>query len=68
MLDPGHAARLRVWGTDDVQERTVDSVVKRLRLGAAGGLIGQLRGVGYRLRADRPAPCENRGRPVGTQM
>jgi DNA-binding response OmpR family regulator len=43
--------RQRVWGDDDVQERTVDSAVKRLRarLGGAGARIETVRGVGYRL-------------------
>lgn len=41
----------RVWG-DEVQDRTVDSAVKRLRarLGSAGERIETVRGAGYRLR------------------
>lgn len=45
-----------VWGIDaDVTTRTVDTHVKRLRekLGAAGGYIETLRGVGYRF-AEHP--------------
>ncbi len=43
----------RVWGLDpDMETRTVDTHVKRLRakLGEAGTLIETLRGVGYRIR------------------
>jgi two-component system phosphate regulon response regulator PhoB len=43
----------RVWGLDpDMETRTVDTHVKRLRakLGDAGSLIETLRGVGYRIR------------------
>ncbi len=46
-----------VWGIDsEVTTRTVDTHVKRLRekLGAAGGYVETLRGVGYRFR-DRPS-------------
>ncbi len=49
----------RVWGLDpDMETRTVDTHVKRLRakLGHAGGLIETLRGVGYRLRAVAATP------------
>ena len=44
-----------VWGIEaDVTTRTVDTHVKRLRekLGAAGGYIETLRGVGYRFAGD----------------
>lgn len=43
---------LRVWNGVAVEERTVDSTVKRLRarLGAAGERIETVRGVGYRMR------------------
>ncbi|MFW5925150.1 MAG: response regulator [Myxococcota bacterium] len=47
----------RVWGyTADVETRTVDTHVKRLRLklGPAGDYIQTVRGVGYRLRDDIP--------------
>ena len=42
---------LRVWNGNEVEERTVDSAVKRLRarLGRAGDLIETVRGVGYRM-------------------
>jgi two-component system phosphate regulon response regulator PhoB len=43
-----------VWGAaPDIQTRTVDMHVQRLRakLGAAGELIETVRGLGYRLRA-----------------
>ena len=46
-----------VWGEDvHVTRRTVDTHVKRLRekLGAAGGYIQTVRGVGYRFRAEVP--------------
>lgn len=41
-----------VWGGDTLQERTVDSAVKRLRarIGTAGRWIETVRGVGYRTR------------------
>jgi two-component system phosphate regulon response regulator PhoB len=41
-----------VWGGDSLQERTVDSAVKRLRarIGEAGDWIETVRGVGYRTR------------------
>jgi DNA-binding response OmpR family regulator len=41
----------RVWGTQPVEPRTVDTVVKRLRarLGEAGSMVETVRGVGYRL-------------------
>jgi two-component system phosphate regulon response regulator PhoB len=42
----------RVWGIQaDIETRTVDTMMKRLRdkLGQAGGLIETVRGVGYRL-------------------
>ncbi|MEQ1504806.1 MAG: response regulator transcription factor [Myxococcota bacterium] len=44
---------LRVWNGEEVQDRTVDSAVKRLRarLGAVGDRIETVRGFGYRLRA-----------------
>ena len=44
-----------VWGTDyDGETRTVDVHVRTLRqkLGEAGGMIGTVRGVGYRLEAE----------------
>ena len=44
-----------VWGLEtDVETRTVDAHVKRLRrkLGAAGDAVETVRGVGYRLRED----------------
>ena len=43
---------LRVWNGAAVEERTVDSTVKRLRarLGPAGDRIETVRGVGYRMR------------------
>jgi two-component system phosphate regulon response regulator PhoB len=44
-----------VWGIQaDVTTRTVDTHVKRLRekLGAAGGYVETIRGVGYRFRAE----------------
>jgi two-component system phosphate regulon response regulator PhoB len=47
-----------VWGIEaDITTRTVDTHVKRLRekLGAAGGYIETLRGVGYRMK---PRPDE----------
>jgi two-component system phosphate regulon response regulator PhoB len=47
----------RVWGLDpDMETRTVDTHVKRLRakLGDAGALIETLRGVGYRIRDTAP--------------
>ena len=43
-----------VWGTDyDGETRTVDVHIRTLRqkLGEAGGLIGTVRGVGYRMEA-----------------
>jgi two-component system phosphate regulon response regulator PhoB len=46
-----------VWESQpDIQTRTVDMHVQRLRakLGAAGGLIETVRGFGYRFRADLP--------------
>jgi len=46
-----------VWESQpDIQTRTVDMHVQRLRakLGGAGGLIETVRGFGYRLRADAP--------------
>jgi two-component system phosphate regulon response regulator PhoB len=45
----------QVWGySTDVETRTVDTHVKRLRdkLGEAGDLIETVRGVGYRLRSE----------------
>jgi two-component system phosphate regulon response regulator PhoB len=45
-----------VWeAAPDIQTRTVDMHVQRLRakLGSAGGLIETVRGFGYRLRADQ---------------
>ena len=44
-----------VWGTDyDGETRTVDVHIRTLRqkLGEAGGMIGTVRGVGYRLEAE----------------
>lgn len=43
----------RVWGDRQVEPRTLDSVVRRLRaqLGPAGELVETVRGVGFRLRA-----------------
>ncbi len=44
-----------VWGSEkDVTTRNVDTHVKRLRekLGAAGGYVETVRGVGYRFRSD----------------
>ena len=46
-----------VWGLEsEVETRTVDAHVKRLRrkLGAAGDAVETVRGVGYRLREDLP--------------
>jgi two-component system, OmpR family, phosphate regulon response regulator PhoB len=46
-----------VWeAAPDIQTRTVDMHVQRLRskLGAAGGLIETVRGFGYRLKASQP--------------
>jgi two-component system phosphate regulon response regulator PhoB len=46
-----------VWGAaPDIQTRTVDMHVQRLRskLGAAGDLVETVRGFGYRLRAPQP--------------
>ena len=46
-----------VWGLEsEVETRTVDAHVKRLRrkLGAAGDAVETVRGVGYRLREDQP--------------
>jgi two-component system phosphate regulon response regulator PhoB len=51
-----------VWGAQpDIQTRTVDMHVQRLRqkLGAAGDAIETVRGAGYRFRA--PAPARKRG-------
>jgi len=45
----------RVWGRDsEVEIRTVDTVMKRLRdkLGPAGAFLETVRGVGYRFRED----------------
>lgn len=50
-----------VWGmSPDLQTRTVDTHVKRLRqrLGAAGDAIATVRGVGYRLGAVPTEPSE----------
>jgi len=48
---------LRVWAQMDVDQRTVDSQVRRLRgkMGNAAHLLETVRGVGYRLRTDRQA-------------
>ena len=46
-----------VWeAQSDIQTRTVDMHVQRLRakLGAAGDLIETVRGVGYRMKAEKP--------------
>ena len=46
-----------VWESQpDIQTRTVDMHVQRLRskLGAAGGVIETVRGFGYRFRGDGP--------------
>jgi two-component system phosphate regulon response regulator PhoB len=48
-----------VWdASPDIQTRTVDMHVQRLRgkLGAAGDLIETVRGFGYRMRATEPHP------------
>ena len=48
----------QVWEAQaDIQTRTVDMHVQRLRakLGAAGDLIETVRGFGYRMRSDEPA-------------
>ncbi len=48
----------KVWDAQaDIQTRTVDMHVQRLRakLGAAGDLIETVRGFGYRMRAEDPA-------------
>ncbi len=47
----------RVWTRTDVDHRTVDSQVRRLRgkMGEAAHLLETVRGVGYRLRTDRSA-------------
>ena len=47
----------RIWGyarADEIESRTVDVHIRRLRvkLGAAGGRIATLKGVGYRLEAE----------------
>jgi len=47
----------RIWGyarADEIESRTVDVHIRRLRvkLGAAGGRITTLKGVGYRLEAE----------------
>ncbi|HKO16154.1 MAG TPA: response regulator transcription factor [Gemmatimonadaceae bacterium] len=52
----------QVWeASPDVQTRTVDMHVQRLRtkLGAAAELIETIRGFGYRMRADVPKPASN---------
>jgi two-component system phosphate regulon response regulator PhoB len=56
-----------VWRAQpDIQTRTVDMHVQRLRakLGDAGEWIETIRGVGYRFRepAPPPAPSKSRGR------
>ena len=50
----------RVWdAAPDIQTRTVDMHVQRLRakLGPAGDLIETVRGFGYRLKAGQPRPA-----------
>ena len=53
----------KVWDAQaDIQTRTVDMHVQRLRakLGAAGDLIETVRGFGYRMRAEDAAPTPRR--------
>jgi two-component system phosphate regulon response regulator PhoB len=48
-----------VWeAAPDIQTRTVDMHVQRLRakLGSAGALIETVRGFGYRLKAEQARP------------
>jgi two-component system phosphate regulon response regulator PhoB len=51
-----------VWNTSpDLETRTVDTHVKRLRekLGDAGAYIETLRGVGYRFKSEPDEPAES---------
>lgn len=57
--DRGHLLET-VWdAAPDIQTRTVDMHIQRLRtkLGPAGDLIETVRGFGYRLRAGQPGPA-----------
>lgn len=60
----------KVWGDHVfIEERTVDVHVKRLReaLGPGGAMIETVRGAGYRLTAQVPAPVASRsGAAAGT--
>ncbi len=54
-----------VWRAQpDIQTRTVDMHVQRLRakLGDAGEWVETVRGVGYRFREPTPPPTHRRGR------
>ena len=56
-----------VWeAAPDIQTRTVDMHVQRLRtkLGAAGDLIETVRGFGYRLQTPQPPGAERRAQPT----
>jgi two-component system phosphate regulon response regulator PhoB len=56
-----------VWeAAPDIQTRTVDMHVQRLRtkLGAAGELIETVRGFGYRLQTPQPPGAERRAQPT----
>jgi len=58
----------QVWdASPDVQTRTVDMHVQRLRakLGRAGDLIETVRGFGYRFRGDAPANRASTGNDAG---